>query len=338
MIHPRFTPACLFAVLLAALPAQAETLRVGPGQAYAQPSEALRAATDDDTIEIAEGEYYNCSQIRNDRITIVGLGRGATFTDTTCDGKAQLVVQGNDITIRNITFTRARVNDGNGAGIRAEGRNLTVERARFVNNQVAILAAQSQHSIITIRNTTFDANGNCTGEGRCLATLMVPGIARLRVEDSTFTNARGGVLLQSAARRTEIIHSSFTDGPTGKAAGFVIANVGALVMDDNRMEKNSPFGDRRAAILLLPSEAPLGEIVIRRNSFLNSSGQSAALVMNWSGGDPLLERNRLPDGDSELTTDGVLRFRAGTAYRNAKSAALDAARAAKQGLKLLNPF
>ena len=48
------------------------------------------------------------------------------------------------ITIRNLTLTRARVADFNGAGIRAEGGDLTIEHVRFIDDQDGILAAPSR--------------------------------------------------------------------------------------------------------------------------------------------------------------------------------------------------
>ena len=56
-------------------------------------------------------------------------------------GKALLITNGNNITIRNLTLQRARVPDQNGAGIRAQGNNLTIDHVRFLNNQDGILAA-----------------------------------------------------------------------------------------------------------------------------------------------------------------------------------------------------
>jgi hypothetical protein len=249
-----------------------------------------------------------------------------------------LIVSGNDITVRNITFARARVNDGNGAGIRAEGRNLTIERSRFVDNQMAILGAPSQHSVITIKTSTFEANGACPPNRPCQPTLSVPGIARLRVEDSQFSASRGGLLLQSQARRTELVSSVFADGPGGKSPGLVVAYVGALVMDDNRFEKTGPYNDRRAAVLLFPSDAPLGEMLIRRNTYTNATGAPGVFIRNWSGGAMLAESNRIPEGEEELTSDGVFRFMLGQTYRRWRESASQAWQGAKRGLRLLSPF
>jgi hypothetical protein len=56
-------------------------------------------------------------------------------------GKALFVTDGNHITIRVLTLTRAHVPDGNGAGIRAEGGDLTVQNVHPPTTQDGLLAA-----------------------------------------------------------------------------------------------------------------------------------------------------------------------------------------------------
>ena len=89
---------------------------------------------------IEAGEYYDCAIWTASDLTIIGADPNVTITDTTCQGKALFVVRGDRSTVRNLTLARARVPDGNGAGIRLEGQGLTLERVRFVNNQVGLLA------------------------------------------------------------------------------------------------------------------------------------------------------------------------------------------------------
>ena len=109
------------ALPLAAVPAHARTLEVGPGRPYAQPSEAAAAAKSGDTVAIAAGEYFDCAVWPQSSLVIEGdPGGGTVITDKTCQGKALFVIPGHDVTVRHLTLTRARVPDGNGAGIRAE--------------------------------------------------------------------------------------------------------------------------------------------------------------------------------------------------------------------------
>src|SRR6185437_13040013 len=137
------------------------TLEVGPNHKFKVPSAAIAAASDGDVVDIApvKDGYFDCAVLRANHLTVEGRGSGVVLTDKTCQGKAIFVTVGNDITIRNITFARARVPDGNGAGIRAEGNNLTIEKSRFINNENGILAADAPNSTIRIFDSEFTRNG-----------------------------------------------------------------------------------------------------------------------------------------------------------------------------------
>ena len=76
--------------------------------------------------------------------------------------------------MRNLTLTRARVPDGNGAGIRAEGRNLLVERVRFIDNQNGILAADQPEGELIVRDSEFVRNGTC--EQACAHGIYATGL------------------------------------------------------------------------------------------------------------------------------------------------------------------
>ena len=138
--------------------ASAAVLQVGPGRADDLPSAAAAAAEDGDTVEIAPGSYFDCAIWRASGLTIIGAGPGVEITDKACGGKAAFVIQGDGVTVRNLGFARIRVADGNGAGIRAEGRDLSVIASRFDNNQVGILASGTAGTL-RISGSTFTANG-----------------------------------------------------------------------------------------------------------------------------------------------------------------------------------
>src|SRR5208282_2456229 len=163
-------------------PAYAKTLLVGPEQPLKAPSAAAAVAGDGDTVEIAPGEYFDCAVWKANHLTIVGTGAGAVITDVSCEGKALFVTRGSDITIRNLTFTRARVPDGNGAGIRAEGDNLKIEGSRFTNNETGVLAIDAPKSTISIADSEFIANGKCARS--CAHGIYVNHVALLRIERS----------------------------------------------------------------------------------------------------------------------------------------------------------
>ncbi len=114
-----------------------------------------------DVIRIAPGEYTDCAIWRASRLTIEGTGAGAVLANKSCAGKGIFIIQGNDTTVRNLTFAHAAVPDHNGAGIRVEGRNLTVEHSRFIDNENGILAGVIANSTIRIIDSEFRGNGKC---------------------------------------------------------------------------------------------------------------------------------------------------------------------------------
>ncbi len=50
--------------------AHAAVLDAGTGQRYAQPSAAIAAAKNGDTVQIHPGQYFDCATIRQNNITI----------------------------------------------------------------------------------------------------------------------------------------------------------------------------------------------------------------------------------------------------------------------------
>lgn len=272
----------LLMVLLSAIPAGAVTLMVGRDQQYKQPSEAAGVAHAGDTVEIAPGTYYDCAVWTKDHLTIEGTGPGVVLTDKACQGKAIFVIHANDVTVKNITLQRARVADGNGAGIRAEGINLTVENSKFINNQEGILAGTNPTSSIIIRNSEFDHNGTCSNPGGCAHGIYVNNIALLRIERSRFFDTQTGHHIKSRAARTELIDNHIEDGPDGTASYEVdIPNGGALVMTGNVLEKG-PKNQNHSAAVMIGEEGvsqPTPELLFKNNAFTND-GPPTAFVNN----------------------------------------------------------
>ena len=320
----RATTAVLLAAVLLAAPAQAASLTVGPGRAFSTPGAAAQAAQDGDTIAIDPGEYYDCAILNRDHLTIAGTGpitgAGVVITDTTCQNKALFIVRGNDTTIRNITFTRARVADNNGAGIRMEGRDLTVESSRFINNQTGLLDGGQPGSTVRVIDCDFTDNG-VRDIGPPSPALSVGAIATLHVERSRFADSHGGAHILSGAGRTELIGNRIEDGKDGvRDALVVLTDGGSLVMADNLLRRAPGAMRANAAVHAYPG--PAGTLELRRNTLVNASGRPAALLLDWSRGTADFAGNVLDRGDVERSTEGFWRHQAITAasdlYANAR--------------------
>src|SRR5262249_53433590 len=212
-----------------------DTLKVGPTQTYKMPSAAAAVAKNGDHIEIQPGQYFDCAVWRADNLVIEGTGPGVVITDKTCDGMGLFVIRGNNTTVRNLTLTRSRVPDSNGAGIRLVKGSLIVDSVKFINNQNGILGGEPG-ATVTIRNSDFDKNGTC--ETACAHGIYIGHVDLLRVENSRFSNTRQAHSIKSRAQRTEVMGSTITDGPEGTSSFLIeIPNGGAVIARDNTLEK-----------------------------------------------------------------------------------------------------
>ena len=304
-------PALAAGLLIAILPAvqaRAAILMVGPDQQYKQPSQAAPAARSGDIIKIAPGSYYDCAVWTTNNITIEGAGPGVILTDKTCQGKAIFVIHANDVTVKNITFQRARVPDENGAGIRAEGINLTIEDSKFINNQEGILAGDNPSSAMIIRNSEFDHNGTCAQN--CAHGIYVGHLALLRIERSRFFDTQVAHHIKSRATRTELIDNHIEDGPNGTASYEVdIPNGGAVLMERNVIEKG-PKNQNHTAAVMIGEEGvtqPTPELLFKDNVFMND-GPPTAFVDNITATPAQLTGNTFKGNTIKpLIGDGTVR-------------------------------
>ncbi|MBV9812240.1 MAG: hypothetical protein JO326_05780, partial [Acetobacteraceae bacterium] len=239
---------------------------------------------------------------------VAGDGDGVVLTDKVCFGKAILIAAGTDVTVRNLTLARARVPDRNGAGIRAEGHNLSVENVRFVDNEDGLLAASVPGSTLRIAGSVFERNGSCA-ERRCGNALTVGEIATLRVTDTRFGDARGGRAVESQAARTELVGDELSDAPDGVAGALVgLPEGGDLLVQDCRFRLGPRTAAPRTAVLVGESGGgPAGaRQVIARNRLTVEGGVPATLLLNWGDARPALADNVVPAGAEAESTRGAL--------------------------------
>ena len=235
MLYPAFW---LFALLTAFTAARANgnVLEVGPAQPVKLPSQAAAMAKPGDIIRIAPGTYIDCAVWRTSDLTIEATGDSAILADERCDGKGIFVILGSNIRVNNLTFARAAVPDGNGAGIRAEGRGLTIENSRFIDNENGILASSVAGSVIRIANSLFRGNGKCAP--MCAHGIYVNRIDRLEVKHSQFINQHAGHHIKSRARSTLLLDNDIADGPDRNSSNLIdVPNGGDLLIQGNRLQK-----------------------------------------------------------------------------------------------------
>lgn len=288
------TTAAILALLVSAT-AQARTLEVGSGKQYPAPSAAAAAAQAGDTIAVYPGRYVDCAVIAQNDVIVEGVGNAEqiVMTDKACEGKALLVIRGENATVRNITLANVRIPDDNGAGIRGESKSILIDKVRFIGNQNGILSGTEGGSM-TIRNSLFERNGFC-GDA-CSHGVYVGRLDLVHIENSRFFDTRQAHHIKSRAARTEIVGCDIQDGPDGTASYEIEApNGGSLVVRGSTITKGSNSENHTASIMI-GSEGvtqPTGEIIVENNIFRNDGSYPTIFVDNLTSTAAQLSGNKI---------------------------------------------
>lgn len=277
--------------------ASARVLEVGRGKPYPTPSAAAALAESGDTVRIAPGRYRDCAIWRAHDLVIEGTGarpEDVEIADLPCSGVALFITVGDRITVRNLTLARAKVPNDNGAGIRAKGADLTVERVIFRDNENGILGEPNPLSVVTIRESVFERNGVCTHA--CAHGIYFNLVKLLRVERCRYVGQRAGHHIKSRAARTEIIDNDIVDGPSGTASYLIdIPYGGDVLIRGNRMSKG-PRSENTSTAIMLGAEGVKNvtrDIRIEDNRFENAVGRVTAFVDNRTGVAAILSGNTM---------------------------------------------
>lgn len=193
------------------------------GQGFNRLADAVRTiGGSTGTIVIAPGTYRDCTVQTAGNITYrAAIAGRSIFDGGICEGKAALVLRGRSARIDGIIFQNMRVPDGNGAGIRIEKGNLSVNNALFRNSEQGILSADDPGSSITIDRSTFQHLGRCDRGLSCAHSIYIGNYGALSVTNSRFEKGDGGHYVKSRSPRATITKNSFDD-TLGSTTNYMI--------------------------------------------------------------------------------------------------------------------
>jgi hypothetical protein len=196
-------------------------------------AKAIASAKPGAAIEAPAGVYDVTDLKIYKSVTLIGAADGETVLRSAEVTEKGLLVplSGVDLTVENITFAGARSWDRNGAGIRHEGRNLTIVNCRFLSNEDGVLATGDVDGVIAIRDSVFIDSG--FGDGLSHGVYVLNG-KKLDIDNSRFEGTRIGHHVKSLAEETVVTNSVLDDGH-GKGSYAVDASKGGAV----RIEANT---------------------------------------------------------------------------------------------------
>ena len=220
--------------------AEAAVLSVGPGKTYTKPSQAAAAAQDGDTIEIEPGTYIDdCATWTKDKLTIKGVGERPVIDSKgqASEEKGIWVIKGDNTTIDNVELTGCAVKDRNGAGIRQEGRNLTLRNCFIHHNENGIFAGDNSQSDIKIEFCEFSQNGYGNGNSH---NIYINFIHSFQLRGCFVHNPRNGDNVKSRAQANFILYNRLADDDDSNAAlPLNFPNGGACYVVGNVIRKGA---------------------------------------------------------------------------------------------------
>ena len=208
----------------------AQSLRIGMRIFYSM-QDAASALKSGDTLDIGAGVYDTPLVIEVDNVTIRGHGH-VVLEKGTAQDKGNMLIQGNNVQIKNLECRLISVSDGNGACIRLEGTNLSVDHVYFHDSDQGILTG-TDPGIVRIRDSRFQQLG-LNG----LSHAIYIGGGELHIENSLFLAAKSeGHEIKSRAQITTIKRSIIAS-LTGVDSRLIdISNGGTLVVEDSLLAK-----------------------------------------------------------------------------------------------------
>ena len=267
-------------------------VRVGPGRQFASPS-LVTGLVSGDVVEIDAGVYNGpATTWSTNNLTLRGVGGRAHLVApaTISNGKAIWVTAGTNIAVENIEFSGAAVPDLNGAGIRADGRDLAICGSYFHDNQEGILGGGGN---VLIEYTEFARNGNCDDPNGCSHNIYISDTARFTLRYSYSHHARIGHLVKSRAQENHILYNRIMDEADGTSSYTIDLPNGGLTYIVGNLLQQGPNTDN-STILIYGAEGlinPNPTLYVVNNTFVNDLGSGAFISI--AGGSTATVQNNL---------------------------------------------
>lgn len=249
------------------------------GKNFTSVSAAAGFAKDGDLVEFAATTYHDDGAVwPQHNLTLRGVGGRAHMEGGAVAGKGIWVIQGNNVTVENIEFSNASVDDRNGAGIRHEGAGLRVRNCLFRDNENGILTNNSQVSEVIVENSEFSGNGDGSGQTH---NMYIGQIKSFTLRGSYSHHARVGHNVKSRARTNFILYNRIMDETTGTASYAVdLPNGGISYLIGNQIQQG-PLSEN-SGIVSFGAEKVLSdvnEIYLVNNTIVNDMSNGLFLYV-----------------------------------------------------------
>ncbi len=229
-------------------------------------NEAITSLSDGDRLHIEAGEYREGAILTANSVTITAA-EGAALRDTAVDGKAALVILGNDTVIEGLECSGISVPAYNGACIRLRGRNLILRNVYFHDSQQGLLSGGEVGEVI-VEDSRFERLGAI---GRAHAIYMSGGDHLIVRRSRLLSSQDEGHEIKSRARKTTI-EDSVIGSELGRDSRTIdLPNGGEIRIVNNVIQKGPHSANPDLIGIALEKDLqqhPVGNIVITGNTLI----------------------------------------------------------------------
>jgi Right handed beta helix region len=244
-------------------------------------------------------------------LTLVGTGRGALIMTRgeVAEDKAIWVITGDRVLVDNVELVGGRSSSYNGAGIRYEGKSITLIHCRIHDNEMGILTSNDPDSEVRIEGSEIYRNTvDYQRYGRLGHNIYIGRARRFSLRDSWVHSAVTGHEVKSRARDNMILYNRITD-ESGRASYLIdLSNGGQALIMGNLLHK-SLAAENRAAISFAAeaNQRMPGQTLYVVYNTLVTDRPHTVLVNNHSSG-YVLVANNLVQGDATALSGGGLAY------------------------------
>ncbi|MCG3190502.1 MAG: hypothetical protein LKCHEGNO_03235 [Burkholderiaceae bacterium] len=291
--------------------APARIIRVGPGRTFKHPGQ-VTGLVSGDVIEVDAGVYADQETTwTTNNLTVRGVGGRAHLVApaTIANGKGIWVTQGANMIVENIEFSGAAVSNKNGAGIRADGRDMAICGSYFHDNENGILGLNTGNGNLLIEYSEFAHNGGCEPGFGCSHNMYIGNSDRFTLRYSYSHHANVGHLVKSRARENRILYNRLMDESDGSASYNIDLPNGGLSYIIGNLLQQGPNTDN-PALIAYGAEGltnPSSTFYVVNNTFVNDRAQGGTFVQVSAGGTAMATlRNNLFVGPGTVVSGGTV--------------------------------
>ena len=265
------------------------------GVAFSSLAEAVSSIKDGSRIYLEKGIYTQGAYIKRNNITIIGED-GVVFDGAVANGKAALVLTGNNVVVESIECVNIEVADKNGACIRFEGENLIVRNIYAHDSQSGLMTPTIPGKVI-VEYSKFERLGNRNGYAHALYVKADEVV--FRYSSITHTKRQGSGI-KSRAKRL-IVENSLLASLDGKDSRLIdMANYGELIVRNSILQQGDNSSNSQLIAYGLEKKVPrrfeLNRIELTNNLIFFDRTQANVLI-SYRLADQFINKGNMFIGD-----------------------------------------